>query len=148
MTIATVNKASGWMDTINSNFKNIITDTGWQSDGITYLNGIIKDETDPIEYRVLNFGGVVLFFLKGYIGNLKFKAGQYNVAKFPTTLNQYNDDVNYHVGSVLTRWTFDGNENHIRMDLQTDGTLRLWPMVDLSGGSIYVDSAYLATKNN
>lgn len=138
-----------WKTPIN-NFMadNIITDTGWQSDGVTYLNGFTKDAVNPVEYRVLNFGPVVMFWLKGYIRGVKNFSTPTTVCKLPVSLAKFNDNVNYHVESVLGRWTFGGSNVAIRIDLVSDGSLTVWPMGSTADmlDNVFVDSAYICTK--
>ncbi|KRK34370.1 hypothetical protein [Loigolactobacillus bifermentans] len=138
-----------WQTPIN-NFMadNIITDTGWQSAGVTYLNGFTKDAVDPVEYRVLSFGPVVMFWLKGYIKGVKNFSTPTAVCKLPTNMTNFIDDVNYYVGSVLGRWTFGGSNVAIRVDFASDGSLSVWPMGAPASMSdnVYLDSAYICTK--
>ena len=35
---------------------NVTADTGWQEEGVNYINGFTRDSTDPIAYRILQFG--------------------------------------------------------------------------------------------
>jgi len=35
---------------------NVTTDTGWQEEGLNYINGFKRDSVDPISYRTLQFG--------------------------------------------------------------------------------------------
>ena len=35
---------------------NVTADTGWQEEGLNYINGFTRDSTDPISYRILQFG--------------------------------------------------------------------------------------------
>lgn len=35
---------------------NVTADTGWQEEGLTYINGYTRSDGDPVSYRVLQFG--------------------------------------------------------------------------------------------
>lgn len=129
---------------------NQIVDTGWQSTGVTYLNGFGKDGQDPFEYRVINFGKTILFFIKGNASDGKgggvslTNNGRTAIAKFPTNLSQYNDNSTHNVEAVVGRWTTNGEAIHIRMDLAADGTLTAWPM-GVTSGSFFIDSLFIVT---
>lgn len=58
--------ASGWADQYNK-FVAAHTDTNWQSTGITYLNGWKQDPLDPIQYRTITIGDLVMIEIGGWV---------------------------------------------------------------------------------
>jgi hypothetical protein len=88
-------------EAIDANFESVnTTDSGWSSAGITYLNGFVADSSDPIGYRVVKIGGLILFMLTGYISGT---GADGDVAKLPTNLADYYDDTKYHIKSTVGR---------------------------------------------
>ena len=96
---------------IDANFKALeVTDTGWSSDGVVYLNGFVADSIDPIGYRVVKIGGLILFMLTGYISGT---GADGDVAKLPTNLADYYDDTKYHIKSVIGRTAIRGVKGRV-----------------------------------
>lgn len=78
---------------------NLISDTGWTSDGLTYLNGFKLSTGDPIEYRVMDFGKVKFVCLGGYITGAALTAPNKVVfAQLPTSIGQLCVDSKIMVG--------------------------------------------------
>ena len=109
---ATITKDSGWMDKINSNFSGLVTDTNWQSTGITMLNGWKADGTDPIQYRIITIGDLTLIEIGGWAsGPAIAQNAATDICSLPDAIVKYfSDDYNTKVtiGQSTVR-TVNGN---------------------------------------
>lgn len=109
-----------WAALLNTDFGKFVEDTGWSSAGVTYLNGFVADSSDPIGYRVVKIGGLILFMLAGWIGGT---GADGDVAKLPTNLADYYDDTKYHIKSIVGRTTV--RDVMAKMEVKTTGVINL-----------------------
>lgn len=70
---------------IDANFTAVAeTDTGWVSDGITMLNGFLKDTGAPVSYRILTFGPIKMLFVTGWVAGPEMSANsKVNICQLP-----------------------------------------------------------------
>lgn len=119
-------------EAIDANFKALnITDTGWSSAGVVYLNGF-GNTGKPFKYRITNLGGVVMLWISGYANDAANKGldikNKTAIAKFPSAVVNYVNGSNYNNLSQVGKWVSNGANISIRLDLAGDGTLYAWPM--------------------
>ena len=111
--------ASGWADQYNK-FVAAHTDTNWQSTGITYLNGWKADGTDPIQYRTITIGDLIMVEIGGWCaGPAMLKNAATDICSLPDTVVKYfsaSYNTKVTIGTSTTR-TINGNAS------VTDGKL-------------------------
>lgn len=105
---AIITQDSGWMGKINSNFSGLVTDTNWQSAGITMLNGWQADGSDPIQYRIITIGNLTLVEIGGWVsGPAMLKNAGTDICSLPDSVvkyfsDSYNTKVTIGQGTVRT----------------------------------------------
>lgn len=133
---------------------NVITDTGWITDGIVYANGFIKDAYDPFAYRIVKFGnsGLINVYLAGNATKGSAKLGLVNhhqvvAATFPSTVTNYISGSNYHAKAVIGRYQLNYPGVTIRQDFFEDGSLKVQSMGADDDDSFFIDSCYIVVRN-
>lgn len=156
MTDYTMTKGmSDWMAKYNQFVgDNVITDTGWITDGIVYANGFIKDAVDPFAYRIVTYGksGLINVHLAGSANKGSAQLGLVNhqaviAATFPTIVGTYINGSSYHAKSVIGRYTQNYAGVTIRQDLGADGSLKVQSMGADASDSFFIDSCYVVVAN-
>lgn len=140
-------------EAIDANFKAVeITDSGWQTDGIVYANGFVKDAADPFAYRIVKYGnsGLINVYLAGNATKGPNKLGLVNhqavvAATFPSAVTNYITGSNYHNKSVIGRYQLNYAGVTIRQDFGADGSLKVQSMGANASDSFFIDSIYIVT---
>jgi hypothetical protein len=92
--------------TINSNISGLVTDTNWQSTGITMLNGWLADTFNPIQYRTITIGGLMLIEISGWAsGPAMVQSASAYICTLPDTITKYFSDSNYNVKGLIGQST-------------------------------------------
>ncbi|WP_462399760.1 hypothetical protein [Lacticaseibacillus pantheris] len=82
----TVSQATGWLGTINSNFSNLVKFSDWTDAGLSYLNGVSKNDA-ALKYRTAEFAGMKMVQFAGWINFPAFpSSGTLEAVAVPTNV--------------------------------------------------------------
>lgn len=99
---------SGWDGDLNDFIEaNSISDTGWQTDGITYQNGCTQstDASAVIQYRIIQLSDFKILWLTGLLGVPVLDTGQTIVAfTLPVTVASQFNKFGLTLGTEHSNW--------------------------------------------